>query len=156
VKYHYSYYLRKLTDSIKYYFFSRQKWLWKKLKGSWKDFDSIAEITILEGIKFYCEQDLTLENLNWKMPKDFPPHQKKFTKELRYIYKLITVNLPKLEKELEIAWDKVPETDWSSLNKGKLAYKEKYGEVDLAEAKINALKDKICHWAISNRRSIWY
>jgi len=156
LKNHPLYYWTKFRESIKFFLFPCQRWLWKKLKGPWKDLDQIFEITVLEGIKFYVEKDLTLERLNDEMARDLSARQKRFNKELKYIYKLTTVNLPKLEKDLKKLWKELPKFRVSEFNDSRPScYFEQLKEIDKLESKIRNLKSKILIWAVQNRGSMW-
>lgn len=160
------YWVERQYDNIRFFFNPRQRWLTKKIPNSWIDKDTLWEICILEGIKHYVESDYGLGGYSsdWLTDYEFsqndpeyPIWQKEFDREVKENYDLITKRLPELEKELEIAWSKVPKWD---IKKGlpfqtKGTYEEIYGETDRLEGMIIDLKTKIMLWAIINREKIW-
>lgn len=149
-----------LYYNIRDFLFPRQQWLRNKLPNHFIDLDSIWEIAILEGLRFYIEEDLTLERLNYKDDyKDYPKgmtkfvqHKKKFDKELRVHYKLL-LKLDDLKIKLEEEWDKVP--IYNIGNKTRPSYDKLYGRINRTEKRMEDLKDKIMEWCIKNRRSMW-
>jgi hypothetical protein len=155
--------LYKIKDAwykIRDFFYPRQDWLFKKIPNHWIDKDTLWETCILEGIKHYVEED---GGLGWEAgdyeksqsDPDYPEWQKKLDKEVKENYDLITHTLPSLERDLEIAWSKVPHFDLSSGFCTKDSYEKTYGEVDRIEKEISDLKTKIMIWAVTNRASLW-
>lgn len=149
---------------IRDWFNPRQKWLTKKISNHWVDKDIIFEICILEGIKHFIEGEHALgENMCYfessQSDPNFPEWQKKFNIELKEKYEEITIKLPKLETELELAWKKVPPFDFKkrseSIQINSNYYQETYGEIDRLEKEICDLKTKIMIWAVTERQSIW-
>jgi hypothetical protein len=154
--------IRRVLDNIRYWFNPRQKWLIKKIPNHWMDKDGLWELCILEGIKHYVEQDY---GLGWepdsfeKSQKDpeYPESQKQFDREVKAAYDRITVELPKLEKQLEEEWDTVPKFDINDFNsrKNQRSYTETYGDIDRLDAEIYKLKTEVMVWAIQRRDCIW-
>lgn len=140
----------------------RQLWLFRKLPRTWIDKDHIMEISILECIKHYVEEEEALgKNMcHFKSSQNdstFPEHQKIFGRELKEVYESITIELPRLEKEMEIAWDNVPHRTIKDIriNTSKLSYEEMYGDVNRLEKEIDNLKTQSMLWAVNNRFSMW-
>jgi hypothetical protein len=148
-------------EQISTRFNHRQSWLIKKIPRTWVDKDTIFETCILEGIKHFIEGEEALgKNMchyeSSQNDPDFPEWQKKFNKEVKENYLLITDELSRLNKELEDAWEKVPSIDIGKLTEViKTDYTEKYGEVNRLEKEIEDLKTKVMLWAVSNRKSMW-
>lgn len=142
--------------NIRNWFNPRQKWLTKKIPNHWIDKDTLWEICILEGIKHYVEGEDALNNFETSQrDPEYPDHQKKFDREVSKMYEEITVALPKLEKQLEWAWKKVPHWNLEDINTRKIDYDATYGETDRLEKEIADLKTKVMIWAVKNRGSIW-
>ena len=68
---------------------------------------------------------------------------------------MITQQLPKLEKELEKAWDKVPHFNVDDFTDRKIDYDKVYGGIDKLDKQIYDLKTEIMLWAIKNRNKMW-
>ena len=143
----------------------RQSWLIKKLPRTWRDKDHIMEVCILECIRNYIEGEEALgKNMchfeSSQNDSTFPEHQKIFNRELKEVYDLMTIELPRLEKEMEIAWDNVPHRTMEDIinmntESTKLSYEEMYGDVNRLEKEINDLKTQVMIWAVNNRFSMW-
>ena len=127
------YWLNDLIYKIQYTCHPRQKWLYKKFPKSFCDLDRIFEITIIEGIKFFVEQDGGLDYFeeSQKNPQ-YPIWQKEFDAELKTKYDQCAKTLPQLERELDLAWEKVPFVDLDNLLKtcSREAYQSKYSETN--------------------------
>ncbi len=163
-------YWRDLYYKIKNFFIPPQRWLIKKLKGDFRDKDHILEIVVLECIKNYVTEEIGVDELfrenRWTKKNrtelnGINKPQIKFENELKKIYKLITIRLPELERQLEEEWDKLPKLEadldklMENLNNPKQTYKQKYGKIDKIEAKITNLKIQCMNWAVLNRNSMW-
>jgi hypothetical protein len=152
------YKLREFYYNIRDFFNPRQKWLTQKIPNHWIDKDTLWEICIFEGIKHYVEKDggLGHEVGDYESSQNdptFPEWQKKFNREVKQNYELITQRLPALEKDFEEAWKKIPHFEIGEV--GKIDYEKVYGEVNRLEEQIHSLKTSIMFWVIFNRNSIW-
>jgi hypothetical protein len=114
----------------------------------------LIEVILIECLKNFVDKDG--EDAFGFLCNDNPENQARFMKELKAMYDFATVKLPTLEKELEVAWDKVPHRDLSDINKGtKDDYEKTYGEVNRLEKEISELKTFICEWVVKNREDMW-
>ncbi len=152
-----NWYWRDLWYKIDTFFNPRQKWLTSKIPNSHLDKDHILEIVILECIKNYVTEEIGVEELfrknRWsKKDREFMnglnKSQIKFENELKKIYKLITIKLPALERQLELAWEELAVRENGD-------YKKVYRETNKLDKKIESLKTKIMNWAVLNRNSMW-
>lgn len=151
-RYNTPYQVRETIWAIRAFFNPRQKWLTRKIPNNWIDKDRLLEICILEAIKHYVEGEDVFNVLS----NDSPPEQAQFMREVRHAYDLIVKQLPLLEKELELAWKKVPVRDWGDINKSVPGdYETTYGDVDRLEKKIAELKTEVMLWAVKERESMW-
>ena len=145
--------LNSLYYSIRDYFFPRQAWLIKLLKGSRKDKDHIVEIVLIECLLNFVEVELKWTNFNEEDYKDFPNHQLNFYKELWPNYLKIKKELPALQLEEEDEWNRVEQI------RDKLgpnaSYQEIYGKVNTLEEKIEKLQTEVFSWLIINRSHLW-
>lgn len=148
LKYIIPYKYREIWYKIRNWINPRQSWLIKKIPNDWKDKDTILRIVIFECVKHYIEGEKALEILDNNNPQE----QAKFITELKEIYKLITEEIPALEKKMEEEWKLIPlhfpVEDNSS-------YQEKYGKIDNLEKQIDGLETKIMLWVVNNRHAIW-
>ncbi len=152
------YYFKNLYYRIRDYCAPRQRWLYKKLPRNFTDLDNIFEITIVEGIIFFVEQDGGL-NYFEESQKDpeYPAWQKEFDFELKKKYEQCKIELPRLQKEFDAAWEKVPHVNLDSILKSvrKDDFIFKYSEVNKLEKQIKDLQTEIMIWAVQNRGKLW-
>lgn len=140
----------------------RNKWLTKVIPRRHKDKDCLIELVLFTCLKNYVEVEIGKQELfdknRWKNSEYVPAHQLKFEKELKYTYNLLTKKLPKLEKELNVGWDSISskiKNEFVNKSVSKDDYQNKYGKIDIAESKVEKLKDLICEWVTKNRKSMW-
>ena len=136
----------------------RQKWLTSKIPRTWIDKDTLLELCVFESILHYVEGEGALEYFDSSQSDPtYPEFQKKFDKEVKEMYQLITITLPALQEAQNRAWAKVPEWNFGVMRKqmDKKTYDEIYGPINRLEEEIDDLKTKIMVWAVTNRGSIW-
>lgn len=139
----------------------RQRWLTKQIPRTWTDKDWLFELVILESIKHHVEQDygLGFEPGDYEFSQndpEYPEHQKQFDKEVKTNYDLITQKLPKLQKQLDAEWEKVPHFDLDEINSRAAGdYDKIYGKTDRLEKEIDAIRTDIMVWAVKNRGKLW-
>jgi hypothetical protein len=148
--------------------FPRQRWLTKKIPNTWVDKDWLWELCLIEGLKHYVEQDggngwfdVLDDDSKWKdefTGEEYQAASRKFHREAKEHYDLVTKTLPALELQNKAAWDAIPpETfDLKNLNDpNRPPYHITYAEVDRTQKEIDDLKTKVMLWCINNRASIW-
>ena len=138
----------------------RNKWLTKKIPRTWVDKDTILEIAVLESLKHYVEGEEALGKdmchfESSQADPSFPEWQKEKDREVKHYYELTTIKLPALQKELEVEWDNIPNTDLSAVNVTKLDYEARYGKVNRLEKEVEDLQTEIMVWVVKNRGSLW-
>jgi hypothetical protein len=126
----------------------RQKWLINKIPRQYMDKDSLIEICVMECIKTFVEEELGKEWLfnpnRWEGQSNVPENQIQFENEIKDQYILLTETLPQLEKDLEIAWDTIPNY-----------YEKTFKGINALEKKIDDLKTELMVWAVKNRQCMW-
>jgi hypothetical protein len=138
--------------AIRAFFNPRQRWLTKKIPYQWIDKDSLIEICLLESLKHYVEGEDVFNVLS----RDNPPYQKKFLDKVEHYYKVVTVQLTELEKQLAVVWNNVPCRDLKDINNQQPGdYERIYGEVDRLEKQIKDLKTEVMVWIVTERESLW-
>lgn len=151
MKYSFLYYFKELKVKIKTFFFPRQRWLYRKLPRHWIDLDSCVEICILERFRYFVEKEGCFKNTDYVWNEE----SKVLGEEIKKYYDLLTIRILALEKDLDKAWEKVPNFDLFDLNKKKTNYSENYGEIDRLENEIFDLKTEIMEWVIKRRDYLW-
>jgi hypothetical protein len=137
----------------------RQKWLTSKIPNTWIDKDYLLEIVILESVKHYVEGEESLKGFEKSQnDPDYPEHQKVFDREVKLMYESVTITLPKLEEQLEIAWTEIPKLSIDDIQNCRFSetnYEQVYGKVDVLEKQISNLKTSIMVWFVANRERMW-
>ena len=71
------------------------------------------------------------------------------------MYKKATQDLPKLEKQLDQEWDKIPLDLTLPIKMTNKECHKKYDRIDLLESKIKSEETDIMIWIVSNRNALW-
>jgi hypothetical protein len=132
----------------------RNKWLTKRIPSTWVDKDTILEICVLESLKHYV--DIDGEDAFHTLNTTNPPEQAEFMAKVKYYYKLTTIKLPAIQKEIDDEWDRIPDFNLDDINNHKPGdYDRIYGKIDRLEKELYDLQTEIMVWIVQNRNGLW-
>jgi hypothetical protein len=152
-------------DHIKTIFKPHHERLRKAIPRQWSDLTHLIVVVNLEFIKSFYEDEFSKGIVDWNAnPKD-----KAFAQWLKKTYKYVTVERPKLLKDIENAY---PEDnvhvfekskdeegkvrwEWKGKENPKTTYKRMYGKVDLLEKRLEEKDTKVITEMVKHRGYFW-
>lgn len=138
----------------------------KVIPKTWVDLTELIVICNLEFIKGFYEDEFTKDIVDWNAT----PEHKAFAQWLKKAYKYVTVERPKLLKDIENAypeenWDRVFEKsinddglvawEWKGEKDTKSTYKKMYGKVESLEKRLAEKDTKYITEMVKNRDCFW-
>lgn len=153
-------------DNIKPIFKPHHQRYRKLFPRTWTDLTELIVVCNLEFIKGFYEDEYLNDCTDWNSTEDL----KKFSQWLKKAHKYVTIERPKLEKDIENAYPKdswddmfVKFTDenglvrWKSKDTKdpKKTYKQKYGKLEQLEKKLSEKDTKIITEMVNYRGYFW-
>lgn len=131
-------------DKIKCTLNPRQKWIKKHIEyNKWCDKVELIPKFLFGCVVHYIEEEKALEMIDWA---NSSWGHEKVEKELKECYQYIKYDRPTLEKQLDDAYDNLPDVE---------GYHEKYKKVNDTEKEIDRLDQKYMIWIVTNKKYLW-
>ena len=133
-----------LLDKIRYKINPRQKWIKKHIEyNCWCDKVELIPKFLFGCVVHFVEEEKCFDTVDWKASsKDHT----EFENELCECYEYIKVKRPSLEKQMDYAYDNLPEAQ---------TYHERYADVIRIEKEIDDADKKYMAWIVENKDFMW-
>ena len=136
-------YRETFLDKMSIFFKPRQRWIKKHIEyNSWCDKVELIPKFLFGCVIHYVDEEKCFKRIDF----DATPEHKKFADELRKCYEYAKNGRDDLGKQIEDAYDNLPEGG---------TYEEKYGEVNRLETEIRKLDKRYMAWIVSNKDYMW-
>jgi hypothetical protein len=157
---------RNWYDKIKPFFRPQNKRLRKIIPRTWADISYLIENVNFEFVKKFYEEEYVDGIVDWEQSGE---HHVEFARWLEATYQYVTVERPKLEKDLDDAYpplgpieDMFEETEETykgqktfKMKERKESYEELYGEVNRIEQLIVDLDTEVLTEIVKRRQYFW-
>jgi hypothetical protein len=154
-------------DQIKPIFKPKNTRLRKVIPRTWMDISSLIETVNFEFVKKFYEEEYVNGIVDWEQSGE---HHIEFARWLEATYQYITIERPKLEKDLDDAYPPLPSFDewlvpneynengsiknYTVADRGK-SYEELYGEVNRIEQLIVDRDTEVLTEIVKRRQYFW-